>query len=484
MIQVEVQPLEKLHAHSVRVHIPKNMYQAEYNVQLGKIKSKVSLPGFRNGRVPRTVMERQFGKQLKQETAQALLEKHLSYIIAQSELNPAVDPRIEEESLVWDDGLKFSLTVAEWPVIALEKLATIGIERKHITINDADIETVQTQFLQQPLEYTAADTAYTITDGDRVELAFHITIDGEVVRDDQEDAKSESVDVDGKLKEGVPELYNALLGHNVGDDIVAERQIEPEENNDVAEEDKKSLAVSYKAKILAINSPSIALNITEACDFHELCDVDDLAEILAKYMQDKVDVFEADAVSNTASNAMLKTFNPQVSDLIMQHFMLEQKKDAYKRFQEEEGMTSEQATGAVNDTKYLNKLSEEVRVGTRLNSLWIAIGKAANIKIDDATVFAHIEELASSSDPSMRKEMINFLYKNNYDSIANQLFYKHCNDYVLQHINVDDVHVSYTEWAASENDTHIDISRLRRYKPTVKHDDNSKQIEQTAISEE
>ena len=61
-----------------------------------KIAGTVRLPGFRKGKTPASIVERQFGPHIEQETQDRVIEEAFRRRCAKSGLSPITQPRLEQ----------------------------------------------------------------------------------------------------------------------------------------------------------------------------------------------------------------------------------------------------------------------------------------------------------------------------------------------------------------------------------------------------
>lgn len=94
MIQTEVKPVG-VNEFLVHVTVPQEEYDRIYAGQIQKLSRQAKLPGFRPGKTPQQVVEKQFGATLHDDTVSELLQAHYVPAIESSGLNPALQPQLD-----------------------------------------------------------------------------------------------------------------------------------------------------------------------------------------------------------------------------------------------------------------------------------------------------------------------------------------------------------------------------------------------------
>jgi len=83
----------------VKVTVPQDRVQEEYDRQYDEINDNVAMPGFRKGRAPRKILEKRFGKTLGREVKEKLVQNALEKLVEDKKLEPLRPPEIDFETL-------------------------------------------------------------------------------------------------------------------------------------------------------------------------------------------------------------------------------------------------------------------------------------------------------------------------------------------------------------------------------------------------
>ena len=83
----------------VKVEIPWDSICPKLQEKMRDLQRKARIPGFRPGKVPPQVLERMFGKSVRQELARDLVQETFQTAVAQHNALPLTQPVLESSSL-------------------------------------------------------------------------------------------------------------------------------------------------------------------------------------------------------------------------------------------------------------------------------------------------------------------------------------------------------------------------------------------------
>ncbi len=151
-MKVEIQETSQI-ARQMEVSIPWNDIAKDYNSYFQKYSKGLQIPGFRKGHVPRSIVQRQFGKKIQFEFFQHHFNQFFLQAVKQSMLEPVTEPELLEISFEEGEDLNFTLQVEVLPSLEVPEYKDgFEIAVPRFSIDDADVEDA----LQQVLEQRAA----------------------------------------------------------------------------------------------------------------------------------------------------------------------------------------------------------------------------------------------------------------------------------------------------------------------------------------
>ncbi len=164
----------------VKAEIDREVYEREYAVRLKKAARGHVKPGFRKGKTPRAVVEKELGGALHYEVIDALVQKAWMSALIEHRLRPLTDPDAGagENLAPGDSGpLKIDLTVEVKPEVEAGNYAGIKVRRRAVEVADGDIGEVLDRLRESRAAWEPVERA--AVDGDRLTLDLLPDKDGE-----------------------------------------------------------------------------------------------------------------------------------------------------------------------------------------------------------------------------------------------------------------------------------------------------------------
>jgi trigger factor len=174
-MQVSVETIGTL-GRRLKVAVPADQVEKEFNVRLQRLSKQVKMPGFRPGKVPLKMVEAQYGGRLMDEVAGELIQTTLYEAIGSQGLRPAGDPRIQRKPAVRGEQLEYTVEFEIFPEVKRFDLAGSRIERPVVTVSEEDVNrTLETIRKQRATWKPVEREAYL---GDRLNIDFVGRING------------------------------------------------------------------------------------------------------------------------------------------------------------------------------------------------------------------------------------------------------------------------------------------------------------------
>ncbi|GAA5154479.1 trigger factor [Nocardioides marinquilinus] len=201
------------------VEVPFDEVKPNLDKVYRQLAQQINVPGFRRGKVPPMVIDRQVGREavLEQAVADTLPAKY-SEAIEANDLTPIAQPEIEGPEIK-DDGFEFSAEVDVKPEFELPDYQGVTASVDDVEVTDADVEE-QVQALRERFA-TLSDVERPAADGDFVVLDLRATQDGEPVEGAEVSGMSYQVGRGGMI-DGLDE---ALTGLSAGEDRTFDSQL-------------------------------------------------------------------------------------------------------------------------------------------------------------------------------------------------------------------------------------------------------------------
>ncbi len=163
--------------------VPMAAIEAEVQNRLKRLAKNVKAPGFRPGKVPLNVVNKQHGPGVRQEVLGESLQRSFSEAVAAHQLRIAGMPRFEpkaSESGEADTGpaeIRFSATFEVYPDVKVGELGSASLKRPVVTVGDADVDATLEILRKQRREFETVERA--AKNGDLARFDFKGSLDGQ-----------------------------------------------------------------------------------------------------------------------------------------------------------------------------------------------------------------------------------------------------------------------------------------------------------------
>ncbi|TWH04967.1 trigger factor [Nocardioides sp. J9] len=202
------------------VEVPFEELKPSLDAAYQKIAKQINVPGFRRGKVPPQVIDRQVGRGLVlDEAVNDVLPKAYVEALQENNLTPLAQPEIEVTKFEDNKGLEFTAEVDVKPEIDLPSYEGLTASVDDVEVSDEDVAE-QVDALRQRFG-TLIDVERPVQDGDFVVIDLVARHDGEVVEGAEISGFSYQVGKGGM----VDGLDEALVGMSVDEEKVFTTQL-------------------------------------------------------------------------------------------------------------------------------------------------------------------------------------------------------------------------------------------------------------------
>ncbi len=215
-VQVKKLPASKW---EIVVTLPWDEWQNHKEHAVGHMAENVNMPGFRQGKVPETMLEQRFGKEaILAETAEHAVHHTYSQALLEAKAEAIGRPEIKIDTVKENEPLIYTVTTDVLPEIVLKEwqkdvaklnAASVG---KEVVVSEADIDKELAELAKMRAAFVAVDRA--AVSGDTVKIDFEVTVDNVVIDG------GKSTDHVLVLGSGtfIPGFENHVVGMAVGDE--------------------------------------------------------------------------------------------------------------------------------------------------------------------------------------------------------------------------------------------------------------------------
>lgn len=229
----------------LKVLVPRQEFDRQYQQRLTAAVRDHQRPGFRKGKTPRTIVEKELGGRLRVDTFEALVSQAYRAAIIEHRLYPLAEPGLE--NLVFEDGqdLSFDLEVEVRPDVTASHYEGLPVVERRVEVSGAQIDEVLDRLRENRAVYEPVDRP--AADGDRVVLDLvPLAADGTP----EEDRRAAGQRVTVGAEQNLPAFNEALPGVVAGD----RRDLSVPHPEDYPNGDLAGRTVAFRLEIGAVES--------------------------------------------------------------------------------------------------------------------------------------------------------------------------------------------------------------------------------------
>ncbi len=147
-----------------------------------KLAQKYTVPGFRPGRAPRTILERMIGKEaIYQEGLDDLINETYKQAIKENNLTPIGQADVDAQPFEPGQPYHFKATVPILSPVELGDYRSIHFDKPEITVTDEDVQKVLVDYQNQQAIWVPVERPAQL--GDRVTVNLKLTVGEKTVSD-------------------------------------------------------------------------------------------------------------------------------------------------------------------------------------------------------------------------------------------------------------------------------------------------------------
>ncbi len=360
---------------------------------LSKAKSE-RIPGFRPGKVPISVIEKRYGKTIRQYFSGEFMQRNFIEAIIAEKINPAGEPTFTLDKIE-GESFEFTATFEVYPEVVLTGLDAIEVEKPAADVTDADVDSMIETLRKQHATFEVVERA--VEDGDKVKMNFVGSVDGE----EFEGGKADDFELEMGAGRMIPGFEDGVLGKKAGDEF----EIDVTFPEDYHAEDLKGKGAKF----------AITLNEVQAANLPEVNDefaskfgisdegVDALKVEIRKNMTRELEQALKANVKDQVINGLLAANELDLPKSLIDGEVEVLRKQAMQRFGNQKQAANMPELPA---ELFTEQAERRVKVGLLLGE----VIKVNELKADDERVNALISSMASAyEEPS---EVVEYYNKN------------------------------------------------------------------------
>jgi len=292
---------------AVEVEVPADRCKNSYDEALNKLSRSISIPGFRKGKIPKSVVIQQLGvKRIQASALESLLQKVWTETLDQEGIEPLCEPELEDgfETILENFNpekiltLKLETDIAPIPTLKKSSGLTAEVETLNFDPKKVD-ELIEQSRIQLATKVPVSDRA--AKKGDIALVSFKGTFSDN--GSEIEGGSADSVEIE--LEEGrmIPGFIEGVIGMNIND----EKTLNCTFPKDYHQEDAKGRKAEFKVSLEDLKIKELPeLNDEFAKQASDKENMTDLRADLEKRLKEDTDRKQAQKRQDSLLDALVK----------------------------------------------------------------------------------------------------------------------------------------------------------------------------------
>ncbi|MCB9603476.1 MAG: trigger factor [Sandaracinus sp.] len=384
----EISPIQV----EVKVQVPWERIRKDLDLSFSRVAKTAKIKGFRPGKVPRDVVRKVYGAQVRAEVASNLIEAGLMHAVETHDLHIVAQPEISPPPLFDEVDYEFTAKLEVRPKLESVELGKLVAKVRPSAVEEGAVDAELGRMQKQQADLREPDPMRPAQDGDRLTIAYTVAVDGEEKAELEADERE--VDLgDEELLEG---FATGLRGMSPGD----EKDLEITFPEDHPNPDLKGKNAVFHVKLSAIRELLLPdLDDEFAKDLGTFETMDELRADVRKKLEDLATRRREAELKDKLIDALIETNDVMVPPSLVQE---EKRQMLYQMMQFAQMMGRQISPSDFDDLD--NRATRRVKAGILLG----AVARLEKVEVDDAAIDAKLAEMAESSGKNLAKLRVEY----------------------------------------------------------------------------
>ena len=366
------------------VQVPAERVEQEVQSRLDSMSKTVRLDGFRPGKVPLKVIAKKYGKQVRLEVVDELVNSTMQEALSRESIRPVGQPSVEPKAMQPGEPLEYVATFEVFPELSGTLDYGFKVTKPIVEITEDDVSNMLENLRQQRATWNVVER--TAQPGDQVNIDFEGTIDGAPFAGN----KAEQMPLVLGANTMIPGFEDQLAGVSAGD----EKTLNITFPDDYAAAEVAARDAEFKVKVNSVSEPVLP-ELDD--DFARAFGVDEngmdgLKQEITSNMQRELSGLITSKLKEQVFNGLLKA-NPVEVPRTMIESEIQQ-------------LQSQESNQGVEPSSLQDTAERRVKLGVLISE----IVKLNNIQVDPDRVRKLVDTIAESYEKP--EEVVQWYYGN------------------------------------------------------------------------
>ncbi len=211
-MEIVVENLSDL-TRKLTITLPRETVAPALEKAYAKINKEVRLKGFRRGKIPQSVLEKNFGEQVQNEVGEKLVQETYFDAVEKEGIEPVVHPEIAEHKFPEDGTFVYVALVDVKPVFDLTEYKGLAVEKPVMVVSDEEIDKEITLLQRHQAVLQTAEEGHLLAVDDVAVVDFQGFHNGKAMKE----VRNENYSVDIGMHRLGKDFEEKLIGLKKGD---------------------------------------------------------------------------------------------------------------------------------------------------------------------------------------------------------------------------------------------------------------------------
>lgn len=368
------------------------MSKEDFNKALDKAFAKnakyFKVPGFRNGKVPRNVVEKVYGEGVLYESViEDTVDEEYRKAIEENKFEPVSRPEMDVKQIGKDKEFIYTVSFYEKPEAKVSKYKGLEIEKVNVKVSKEDVEAELESVRNKNAEVKSVEDR-------KLQLNDISTIDFEGFVDGVafEGGKGENFELTIGSGQFIPGFEDQLVGMEIGE----EREIKVTFPEEYHAENLAGKDSTFKVKLISIKEKVLPeLDDEFAKDVSEFETLEEYKKDLKAKVKERKENQAKNERESKAIDKLIENVEVEIPDSMIDH-EVEHMLESFEQNLSYQGLTMEQYLEYTNTKMddFKESLKPNAIKDIKLRLALEFINNAENIVIEDKEIDEKIEELS------------------------------------------------------------------------------------------
>lgn len=401
----DISPIQKL----VEVEIPADLISREANRVTNEFGRQASVPGFRPGKIPMSVVRNRFAKEIQDEVVSRVLGQSFREVVQEKGLEPVGEPKLEHlDPFIVGAPMKFKARFEVKPRIELGEYRGLEVEDPKIEVSETDVEAM-VERLRLSVSHLRPVVDRGAEDGDVAMIEVTSTPEGE---EPSTQSGEMTIGEEGPL----PQLQEALQGMTPED---APRSFDRTFGNEAVREEWQNKTVHFEValKALAIREkPDVTDELAKSVGGWDT--VDQMREAIAADIRKHREAEALRFKRNQIGEKLLAAHEFEVPEALVEEELVKSLNN-YARYLASQGV--ELDTAQIDWQKMGEEFRPEAVKRVKRGLILEAIAKKEDVKVSDVEVDAEIRRAAREQDREFADVKHHLKHEGGYEALRSSM---------------------------------------------------------------